>query len=60
MPGAVEEFLRYDTSAERSTSRYAAEDIALGGVPIPRGSMVVVASARPGATPRRPRTPTPP
>ncbi|MFJ8636956.1 cytochrome P450 [Streptomyces sp. NPDC093568] len=43
MPGAVEEFLRYDTSVERSTSRYAAEDIELGGVSIPRGSMVVVA-----------------
>ncbi|MGQ4387661.1 cytochrome P450 family protein [Streptomyces sp. SAS_270] len=43
MPGAVEEFLRYDTSVERSTSRYAAQDIELGGVPIPRGSMVVVA-----------------
>ncbi|MER5927475.1 cytochrome P450 [Streptomyces mirabilis] len=43
MPGAVEEFLRYDTSVERSTSRYAAEDIELCGVPIPRGSMVVVA-----------------
>ncbi|WP_306335399.1 cytochrome P450 [Streptomyces sp. KL118A] len=43
MPGAVEEFLRHDTSVERSTSRYAARDITLGGVPIPRGSMVVVA-----------------
>ncbi|GGN91193.1 cytochrome P450 [Streptomyces albiflavescens] len=43
MSGAVEEFLRYDTSVERSTSRYAAEDIELGGVPIPRGSMIVVA-----------------
>jgi cytochrome P450 len=43
LPGAVEEFLRYDTSVERSTSRYAAEDIELGGVPVPRGSMVVVA-----------------
>ncbi|MBO1329861.1 cytochrome P450 [Streptomyces sp. VRA16 Mangrove soil] len=41
--GAVEEFLRHDTSVERSTSRYAAEDIRLGGVPVPRGSMVVVA-----------------
>ncbi|CAG6390694.1 cytochrome P450 [Streptomyces cocklensis] len=43
MPGAVEEFLRYDTSVERSTSRYAAEDLELGGVSVPRGGMVVVA-----------------
>lgn len=43
MPGAVEEFLRYDTSVERSTSRYAARDLELGGVPVPRGSMVAVA-----------------
>ncbi|MHB9756444.1 cytochrome P450 family protein [Streptomyces sp. BYX5S] len=43
MPGAVEEFLRHDTSVERSTNRYAAEDIELGGVSIPRGGMVVVA-----------------
>ncbi|MFB7511430.1 cytochrome P450 family protein, partial [Streptomyces broussonetiae] len=43
MPDAVEEFLRYDTSVERSTSRYAAQDIELGGVRIPRGGMVVVA-----------------
>ncbi|MFH8796142.1 cytochrome P450 [Streptomyces sp. NPDC017941] len=43
MPGAVEEFLRHDTSVERSTSRYASRDIELGGVPVPRGSMVVVA-----------------
>ncbi|MEU2265604.1 cytochrome P450 [Streptomyces olindensis] len=43
MPGAVEEFLRHDTSVERSTSRYASQDLELGGVPIPRGSMIVVA-----------------
>lgn len=43
MPGAVEEFLRHDTSVERSTSRYASEDLELGGVPIPRGSMIAVA-----------------
>ncbi|WLW57291.1 cytochrome P450 family protein [Streptomyces sp. YU58] len=43
MPGAVEEFLRHDPSVERSTSRYAAEDIELGGVTVPRGGMVVVA-----------------
>ncbi|MGW7572099.1 cytochrome P450 family protein [Streptomyces tendae] len=43
LPGAVEEFLRYDTSVERSTNRYAAEDLELGGVTIPRGSIVTVA-----------------
>ncbi|MFJ3224653.1 cytochrome P450 [Streptomyces sp. NPDC086783] len=41
--GAVEELLRYDTSVERSTSRYAAEDLELGGVRIPRGGIVAVA-----------------
>jgi cytochrome P450 len=41
--GAVEEILRYDTSVERSTSRYAAEDLELGGVRIPRGGIVAVA-----------------
>ncbi|MEU1268605.1 cytochrome P450 [Streptomyces sp. NPDC005799] len=43
VPGAVEGFLRHDTSVERSTSRYAAEDIELGGVRVPRGGMIVVA-----------------
>ncbi|MEV7077951.1 cytochrome P450 [Streptomyces sp. NPDC093516] len=43
MPGAVEEFLRHDSPVERSTNRYAAEDIELGGVAIPRGGIVVVA-----------------
>ncbi|WP_327179603.1 cytochrome P450 [Streptomyces sp. NBC_01335] len=43
MAGAVEEFLRYDTSVERSTSRYASEELELGGVRIPRGGMITVA-----------------
>ncbi|MFD9691409.1 cytochrome P450 [Kitasatospora sp. NPDC059146] len=43
LPGAVEEFLRHDTSVERSTNRYAAQDLDLGGVRIPRGGVVVVA-----------------
>lgn len=45
LPGAVEEFLRYDTSVERTTNRYAAQDLELGGVRIPRGSVVAVALA---------------
>ncbi|MEU9075851.1 cytochrome P450 [Kitasatospora sp. NPDC048538] len=43
LPGAVEEFLRHDTSVERSTNRYAATDLELGGVRIPRGGMLTVA-----------------
>ncbi|MEU8733662.1 cytochrome P450 [Streptomyces tendae] len=45
MAGAVEELLRYDTSVERTTNRYAAEDLELGGALIPRGSIVAVALA---------------
>jgi cytochrome P450 len=45
LPGAIEEFLRYDTSVERTTNRYAAEDLELGGVHISRGDIVSVALA---------------
>ncbi|MFG2356987.1 cytochrome P450 [Streptomyces sp. NPDC048521] len=48
LPNAVEEFLRYDTSVERTTNRYAAEDLELGGVRIPRGGIVAVALASAG------------
>ncbi|MEU8821736.1 cytochrome P450 [Actinoplanes sp. NPDC048796] len=40
--GAVEEFLRLDSSVEQSTFRFAAEDLELGGVRIRRGDLVVV------------------
>ncbi len=43
--GAVEELLRYDTSVERTTNRYAAQELQLGGVLIPRGGIVAVALA---------------
>jgi cytochrome P450 len=42
VPGAVEEFLRYDPSVELTTFRYTAEDMPLGGTLVPRGSIVVV------------------
>ncbi|MFI7347301.1 cytochrome P450 [Streptomyces sp. NPDC049936] len=45
MPGAVEELLRYDSSVETTTFRYTAEDVAVGGTLIPRGSVVAVALA---------------
>lgn len=40
--GAVEEFLRFDTSVEYTTMRFAARDTELGGVRIARGDIVVV------------------
>lgn len=43
VPGAVEEFLRYDGPLERATPRFAAEDVRIGDTLIPQGSFVVVA-----------------
>jgi cytochrome P450 len=44
---AVEELLRYDSPVETATERYAREDVALEGVTIPQGALVlaVIASA---------------
>jgi cytochrome P450 len=39
---AVEEFLRYDGAVERSTTRYAAEDIQISGQLIKRGTPIIV------------------
>ncbi len=47
MPNAIEEFLRYDGPVERSTPRFAAEDVEIGGQLIRRSEpvFVVLASA---------------
>jgi len=45
IPGAVEEFLRYDGAAERATYRFAVEDVEIAGTVIPAGSVVMVALA---------------
>lgn len=42
IPGAVEEFLRYDSSVEQAPPRFAAQDLELGGVTIRRGDIVAV------------------
>jgi cytochrome P450 len=42
---AVEELLRYDGPAERTTMRFAARDAKVGGVAIPEGEPVMVALA---------------
>lgn len=43
IPGAIEEFLRYDGPVERTTLRFATEDLRLGTALVPRGSAVFVA-----------------
>ncbi|WP_232247382.1 cytochrome P450 [Kitasatospora azatica] len=43
LPGAVEEFLRYDAPVEFTPHRYAAEDLELAGTRIRRGDIVLLA-----------------
>lgn len=42
LPGAVEEFLRYDSPVNHATLRYTTEPVELGGVTIPAGEFVLV------------------
>ncbi|SEP25793.1 cytochrome P450 family protein [Trujillonella endophytica] len=42
LPDAVEELLRFDCSVPVSSFRFATEDMEIGGVPIPAGSIVTV------------------
>lgn len=45
LPGAIEEFLRYDGPVNPGIARFAREDLTIAGVAIPRGATVLVASA---------------
>jgi cytochrome P450 len=45
IPEAVEELLRYDGPVERSTARWASEDMDIAGMPIPAGETVITALA---------------
>ncbi len=45
MRSAVEELLRFTSPVETGTERYAKEDVTIGGVTIPRGSLVLAAIA---------------
>ncbi|MFD5429711.1 cytochrome P450 [Streptomyces sp. NPDC127084] len=45
LPGAVEEFLRYDGPVNPGIARFAREDVTIGGVAIPSGATVVIATA---------------
>jgi cytochrome P450 len=43
LPGAVEEFLRYDGPVSTSTLRFTTEPVTIGGTEIPEGQLVLVA-----------------
>lgn len=45
VPGAIEEFLRYEGPVNTASLRYTTEAVELGGVVIPEGELVVVALA---------------
>ena len=45
LPSAVEEFLRYDGPVNPGIVRFPTEDVEIGGVTIPRGATVLIATA---------------
>jgi cytochrome P450 len=45
VPQAVEELLRLATPVDHASERYAREDVEIGGITIPRGSLVLVGVA---------------
>lgn len=53
LDSAVEELLRFYPPVDVATERYAREDIALGGVTVPRGSLVYLAIGSANRDPRR-------
>lgn len=53
IPEAVEEFLRWDGSAQNAMRRFAAEDMEIAGVPIGAGDTVILSLASANRDPRR-------
>jgi cytochrome P450 len=53
LPGAIEEFLRYDGPVNPGIARFPTEDIQIGGVTIPRGATVLIGTALAGRDPAR-------
>jgi cytochrome P450 len=53
VPQAVEELLRFDGPVNPGLTRFALEDLEIGGVRIPRGEMVLLAIAAADRDPRR-------
>jgi cytochrome P450 len=52
MPQALEELLRYDTSVQKLAPRLVKEDVALSGVEVPAGTIVIALSAAADRDPR--------
>ncbi|MEU6314354.1 cytochrome P450 [Streptomyces sp. NPDC047014] len=53
LPGAVEEFLRYDGPVSPGIARFAREDVEIAGVTVPRGATVLIGSALADRDPAR-------
>lgn len=53
LPGAIEEFLRYDGPVSPGIARFAREDVEIAGVSVPRGATVLIASAIADRDPER-------
>lgn len=53
LPGAIEEFLRYDGPVSPGIARFAREDVEIAGVRVPRGATVLVGSALADRDPER-------
>ncbi|WP_330294718.1 cytochrome P450 family protein [Streptomyces sp. NBC_00503] len=53
LPGAIEEFLRYDGPVSPGIARFAREDLEIAGVRIPRGATVLIGSAVADRDPER-------
>ncbi|TQS45386.1 cytochrome P450 family protein [Cryptosporangium phraense] len=53
VPGAIEEFLRWDGPVHLATVRFAAEPVTIGGVEIPDGEVVLVSLSAANRDPAR-------
>ncbi|MEU8776926.1 cytochrome P450 [Streptomyces sp. NPDC048606] len=53
MPGAIEEFLRYDGPVSPGIARFAREDVEIAGVRVPRGATVLIGAALADRDPAR-------
>ncbi|MCX4804151.1 cytochrome P450 [Streptomyces sp. NBC_01214] len=53
LPGAIEEFLRYDGPVSPGIARFAREDVEIAGVAVPRGATVLIGSAVADRDPER-------